>query len=71
MNFKLKEVKNYDEHHAYGTDWVTEYICYSDTNMEIDDTINELKKLGHEPCGELKQIYDEKNNELRLITKMY
>lgn len=67
----LKEVKNYDEHTSCGTDWITEYICYSDKDLEINETIAELRKLGHEPCGEIKQIYNDETQELRLITKMY
>lgn len=68
---ELKEIKNYDEHHSYGTDWVTEYICYSDKDLEIDETIAELKKLGHEVYGQIKQIYDDETKELRLKAIMY
>ena len=33
--FELIEVKNYDTHHRYGTDWHTDYIIKSDEELKI------------------------------------
>lgn len=49
--FKVVEIKNYDTHHRYGTDWHIDYHVESDKELTLDEVIEELKKLGHEPCG--------------------
>ena len=53
--FEVKNVKNYDEHHSYGTDWVTEYEINSDEKLTIDsddcDCDHECNgECGHDGC---------------------
>lgn len=69
--FKLIEVRNYDTHHRYGTDWHTDYIIKTDENLNIDEVIEKLQELGKNPCGacELKKV--EGKNEIVLKTIMY
>ena len=49
--FEVKNVKNYDEHHSYGTDWVTEYEINSNEELTIDEVIQKLLDSGHSPYG--------------------
>ena len=56
--FEVIEIKNYDTHHSYGTDWHTDFIIKTDEEHDIDSLFNRLKELGHSPYG---QISIEKN----------
>lgn len=63
--FKLIKIKNYDVHHSYGNDWCTDYYFETDMNLNAEEVISELKKLGYCPCGEYCLI----DNVLK--TKLY
>lgn len=54
--FKLLEIKNYDKHNSYGTDWCTDYYFETDMDLDINGVITELQKLGHNPCGECNLV---------------
>ena len=41
--FELIEVRNYDTHHRYGTDWHTDYIIKTDE--KLNNIIKEIKNL--------------------------
>ena len=69
--FELTEVKNYDTHHRYGTDWHTDYYIKTDEKLTFDEVIRKLRELKHNPCGECKLIVDEEKNEMVLETIMY
>lgn len=68
---KIIQILNYDKYHSFGTDWVTEYKCLSDIDLPIDEAINELKKLGHDVCGEITKTYDKSTKELIIKAVMY
>ncbi len=59
---ELLEVKNYDKHHHYGTDWVTEFILKSDEELTLDKAFEWLKDNNYSPYGacEFKKIDDNK-----------
>lgn len=69
--FELIEIRNYDTHHRYGTDWHTDYIIKTDENLNIDEVIEKLQELGKEPCGSCKLRSVEGTNEIILETIMY
>ena len=43
--FELTEVKNYDTHHRYGTDWHTDYYIKTDEKLTFDEVIRKLREL--------------------------
>ena len=51
--FKVVEIKNYDTHHSYGTDWHTDFIIKTDEEHNTDSLYNMLKELGYNPYGEI------------------
>ena len=51
--FEVVEIKNYDTHHSYGTDWHTDFIIKTDEKHDIDSLFNKLKELGHSPYGQI------------------
>jgi len=51
--FNVVGVKNYDKRHSYGTDWVTEYECRTDEEVnDITALITKVREAGHYVCGE-------------------
>ena len=69
--FELIEVRNYDTHHRYGTDWHTDYIIKTDENLNIHQVIERLQVLGKNPCGKCKLRKVEERDEIILETIMY
>lgn len=69
--FELIEVRNYDTHHRYGTDWHTDYIIKTDENLNINEVIEKLQELGKKPCGACKLRKVDKRDEIILETIMY
>ena len=69
--FELIEIRNYDTHHGYGTDWHTDYIIKTDENLNINEVIEKLQELGKEPCGSCKLRAVEETNKIILETIMY
>lgn len=69
--FELIEIRNYDTHHRYGTDWHTDYIIRTDENLNINEVIEKLQELGKNPCGECKLREVKETNEIILETIMY
>ena len=51
--FKLVEIKNYDTHHSYGTDWHTDYIIKTDEEHTTETLFKRLKKLNYSPYGQI------------------
>ena len=49
--FKVKEIKNYDTYHRYGTDWHTDFIIETNEQHDTDSLFNRLKKLGYDASG--------------------
>lgn len=54
-------VRNYDERHRYGTDWVTEYNYVSEKSLTPEEFQAKIKEAGHKPVG---QIYPLKKKKL-------
>ena len=54
--FEVVEIKNYDTHHRYGTDWHTDYVIKTDEEYHIDGLYNRLKELGHDPSGVISSV---------------
>ena len=69
--FELIEVRNYDTHHRYGTDWHTDYIIKTDENLNINEVIEKLQELEKNPCGACKLRKVEGKEEIILETIMY
>ena len=69
--FELIEIRNYDTHHRYGTDWHTDYIIKTDENLNINEVIEKLQELGKNPCGSCKLRAVKETNEIILETIMY
>lgn len=69
--FELIEVRNYDTHHRYGTDWHTDYIIKTDENLNINEVIEKLQELGKNPCGACKLRKVDERDEIILETIMY
>lgn len=69
--FEIIEVKNYDTHHRYGTDWHTDYIIKTDENLNINEVIEKLQELGKNPCGVCKLRKVDERDEIILETIMY
>ena len=69
--FELIEVRNYDTHHRYGTDWHTDYIIKTDENLNINEVIEKLQELGKSPCGACKLRKVDEKDEIILETIMY
>ncbi|MBQ8299309.1 MAG: hypothetical protein IJX99_05525 [Clostridia bacterium] len=69
--FELIEIRSYDTHHRYGTDWHTDYCIKTDENLNIHQVIERLQELGKNPCGECKLITVEGREEIVLKTIMY
>ena len=69
--FELVEVKNYDKYYSFGTDWHTDYYIKCDQDLNIDEVIENLNKLGYKPCGQctLKTWIDKQ--DMILETVMY
>lgn len=44
--FEITEIKNYDTHHRYGTDWHTDYIIKSDEELNIGQVIEKCNACG-------------------------
>ena len=55
--FELIEVRNYDTHHRYGTDWHTDFIIKTDEEHDIDSLFNRLKELVESQIAENNQKY--------------
>ena len=49
--FEVVEIKTYDTHHSYGTDWHTDYIIKTDEEHDTNSLFNRLKELGYSPYG--------------------
>lgn len=49
--FEITEIKNYDTHHSYGTDWHTDYVIKTDEEHTIDTLFDKLKQMNHNPYG--------------------
>ena len=69
--FKLIEVRNYDTHHRYGTDWHTDYIIKTYENLNINEVFEKLQELGKNPYGLHKLRKVDERNEIILETIMY
>lgn len=69
--FELIEVRNYDTHHRYGTDWHTDYIIKTDEKLNIDEVIKKLQEIGINPYGECKLKKVDERDEIILETIMY
>lgn len=69
--FELVEIRSYDTHHRYGTDWHTDYIISTDEKLNIDEVIAKLNELGKYPSGECKLRKVEGRYEIILETIMY
>lgn len=69
--FKLIEIRNYDTHHRYGTDWHIDYIIKTDENLNINEVIEKLQELGKNPSGVYKLRTVKETNEIILETIMY
>lgn len=68
---ELIEIRQYDERKSYGVDWVTEYVCESESYITFQKALGELEKLGHKPVGELSYSYDGNTKKLIITAKMY
>lgn len=68
---ELIEVRQYDERHSYGVDWVTEYRCKSDSEISIKEAEEQLEKLGHKLYGELTLTYNKDTKDLIVKAVMY
>ena len=44
--FEVVEIKNYDTHHRYGTDWHIDFIIKSDEEHDTGSLFDKLKELG-------------------------
>ena len=51
--FEVVEIKNYDTHHTYGTDWHTDYIIKTDKKYTVSTIIEELEKKDYSICGNI------------------
>ena len=69
--FELIEVRNYDTHRRYGRDWHTDYIIKTDENLNINEVIEKLQKLGKNPYGACKLRKVDERDEIILETIMY
>lgn len=69
--FELIEIRSYDTHHRYGTDWHTDYIIKTDENLNINEVIEKLQELGKNPYGECKLRKVDERDEIILETIMY
>lgn len=49
--FEVVEIKNYDTHHRYGTDWNTDYYIKTDEEHTMESLFEKLLNLGHSPYG--------------------
>lgn len=49
--FEIIEIKDYDTHHRYGTDWHTDFIIKTDEEHDTDSLFHKLKELGYSPYG--------------------
>lgn len=67
--FTVVEVKQYDSHSSYGTDWHTDYYIESDEQLDIDRVIDRLTNAGHNVYGEC--TLTKTNNGYKLQTIMY
>lgn len=68
--FEVTEVKQYDKHTNYGTDWCTDY--YISTNQSIDtieQVIDKLIALGYQPYGQCS--LKRQDDKIILQTIMY
>lgn len=70
--FELIEIRSYDTHHRYGTDWHTDYIIKTDEEIKtIDEVIERLNKMDKYPFGACKLKFVKERNEIILETIMY
>lgn len=53
-------VRNYDERHRYGTDWVTEYNYVSEKSLTPEEFEAKIKEAGQEPVGEIYPLKKKK-----------
>ena len=67
--FKVVEVKDYDVHERYGTDWHTDYHIETDEDLNIDEVIEKLRVLGYNAYGSM--TLKKKDNQMVLETVMY
>lgn len=68
--FEVIEIKNYDTHHRYGTDWNTDYICKTDEKInDLTALIKKVESVGYSPCGSCSM--EEKDGNIILKTAMY
>ncbi len=51
--FEVKEIKNYDTYHRYGTDWHTDFIIETDEEHTTMSLFEKLKDLGYSPYGDI------------------
>lgn len=50
--FKVTEVKQYDRHNYYGTDWHTDYVFETDEPItDLYEAIRKVKDCGYIPDG--------------------
>lgn len=70
--FKVVEIKNYDIHHRYGTDWHTDYEIETDEKFNtIDEVLEKMKELGHNVYGEIKMKTWHNENKIVIESIMY
>ena len=49
--FEVVEIKKYDTHHSYGTDWHIDYVIKTDEEHTTDTLFERLKELNYSPYG--------------------
>lgn len=52
--FEVVDIKNYDTHHWYGTDWNTDYYIKTDEEHTMESLFEKLLNLGHSAYGVTK-----------------
>ena len=68
--FEVVDVDKYDINYRYGTDWVTDYICETDEDIEdIDTLIEKVKQCNYNPCGMCDYVL--KEDKIILRTRMF
>ena len=51
--FKVVEIKKYDTHHSYGTDWHTDFYIKTDEEHTTQTLFERLKALNYSPYGDI------------------
>ena len=66
--FELIDVKNYNTHHHYGTDWHTDYVIKTDEKItNVDEIIEKLQQIGKNPNGVCNLKFVEGKNQIIVL----